>query len=175
MRKFARAAAIVACLGWASMGLGVDGALAQAAPAKAKPVRCHDAKGKIVKCTAAGAIPATPAADAAPAPAAAPAAAPAPAPAKPSLLKSLLAKKPAAAGSAPAAEPAPTAAAPASAPAASAAPAKVSKAKAPKAAGGSASMTTAEGATAKCKDGTYWKSATHSGSCSHHGGVAAFL
>lgn len=31
------------------------------------------------------------------------------------------------------------------------------------------------GATAKCKDGTYSFSKTHSGSCSHHGGVAAWL
>ncbi len=29
-----------------------------------------------------------------------------------------------------------------------------------------------EGATAKCKDGTYSHSKTHSGACSHHGGVA---
>jgi hypothetical protein len=28
------------------------------------------------------------------------------------------------------------------------------------------------GATGKCKDGTYTMSATHSGACSHHGGVA---
>lgn len=31
------------------------------------------------------------------------------------------------------------------------------------------------GATAKCKDGTYSMSKTHSGSCSHHGGVATWL
>jgi hypothetical protein len=31
------------------------------------------------------------------------------------------------------------------------------------------------GATAKCKDGTFSASKTHSGSCSHHGGVAAWL
>ena len=30
-------------------------------------------------------------------------------------------------------------------------------------------------ATAKCKDGSYSTSAHHSGSCSHHGGVAQFL
>jgi uncharacterized protein with FMN-binding domain len=29
-----------------------------------------------------------------------------------------------------------------------------------------------EGATAKCKDGTYSHSKQHSGACSHHGGVA---
>jgi len=31
------------------------------------------------------------------------------------------------------------------------------------------------GATARCRDGTYSFSATHSGTCSHHGGVAAWL
>src|SRR5205814_193409 len=31
------------------------------------------------------------------------------------------------------------------------------------------------GATAKCKDGTYSMSKTHSGTCSHHGGVANWL
>ena len=30
------------------------------------------------------------------------------------------------------------------------------------------------GATAKCNDGTFSYSAHHSGSCSHHGGVAVF-
>jgi hypothetical protein len=31
------------------------------------------------------------------------------------------------------------------------------------------------GATAKCKDGTFSSSKTHSGACSHHGGVASWL
>ncbi len=31
------------------------------------------------------------------------------------------------------------------------------------------------GATAKCKDGTYSMSQHHSGTCSHHGGVAQWL
>lgn len=31
------------------------------------------------------------------------------------------------------------------------------------------------GATAKCKDGTYSMSTHHSGTCSHHGGVANWL
>src|SRR5882762_7143286 len=35
-----------------------------------------------------------------------------------------------------------------------------------------ASNTDPTGATAKCKDGTYSKSHHHSGTCSHHGGVA---
>lgn len=39
----------------------------------------------------------------------------------------------------------------------------------------SASGADADGATAKCKDGTYSHSKHHSGSCSHHGGVAEFL
>jgi len=30
------------------------------------------------------------------------------------------------------------------------------------------------GATAQCKDGTYSQSKTHSGTCSHHGGVATW-
>jgi hypothetical protein len=32
-----------------------------------------------------------------------------------------------------------------------------------------------EGATAKCRDGTYSFSEHHSGTCSHHGGVASWL
>lgn len=51
----------------------------------------------------------------------------------------------------------------------SAPPAKPSAAATASAAGAPA------GATAKCKDGTYSMSAHHSGSCSHHGGVAQFL
>jgi hypothetical protein len=35
--------------------------------------------------------------------------------------------------------------------------------------------TDSTGATAKCKDGTYSKSTHHSGTCSHHGGVAQWL
>ncbi len=38
-----------------------------------------------------------------------------------------------------------------------------------------ASTTAPAGATAKCKDGSFSTSKTHGGSCSHHGGVAAFL
>lgn len=42
--------------------------------------------------------------------------------------------------------------------------------------GGAAKDTTAPpGATARCRDGTYSFSLHHSGSCSHHGGVAEFL
>jgi len=33
----------------------------------------------------------------------------------------------------------------------------------------------AAGATAKCKDGTYWQAKEHSGACSNHGGVADWL
>jgi hypothetical protein len=32
-----------------------------------------------------------------------------------------------------------------------------------------------QGATAKCKDGTYSHAATHRGACSRHGGVAEWL
>ena len=31
------------------------------------------------------------------------------------------------------------------------------------------------GATAQCKDGTYSHAKTHSGACSHHGGVAKWM
>ena len=61
------------------------------------------------------------------------------------------------------------------------------KAPAPKAAPAPRSMTAAapahspsvmargpQGATARCRDNTYSKSATHKGACSHHGGVAQF-
>jgi len=40
---------------------------------------------------------------------------------------------------------------------------------------GGASQTSPIGATAKCKDGTYWHSKSHSGSCAHHQGVANYL
>ena len=33
----------------------------------------------------------------------------------------------------------------------------------------------AEGATAKCGDGTYWHSPVHGGACAHHQGVAQWL
>jgi hypothetical protein len=39
----------------------------------------------------------------------------------------------------------------------------------------SAGATPPQGATAQCNDGTYSFSQTHSGSCSHHGGVAMWL
>ncbi len=61
---------------------------------------------------------------------------------------------------------APAAAAAPAAPAA--APAAASR-SAPAAAGG------AQGATAKCKDGTYSHSTGHKGACSHHGGVGEWL
>jgi hypothetical protein len=43
------------------------------------------------------------------------------------------------------------------------------------ASGGKAATTDSAGALAKCKDGMYWHGAKHSGSCSHHGGVAEWL
>lgn len=77
---------------------------------------------------------------------------------------------PTASASAPA--PAPTASAPT--PAAPAAPQASTSAATPTSST-NASNTDATGATAKCKDGTYSHSKHHSGSCSHHGGVAQFL
>jgi hypothetical protein len=58
------------------------------------------------------------------------------------------------------------------APASSAAASKAAPAGKTAAATGNTDPT---GATAKCKDGTYSKSKTHSGACSHHGGVAEFM
>ncbi len=56
--------------------------------------------------------------------------------------------------------------------------AKVAKAESKadtKAAKTTASNTDANGATAKCKDGTYSHAATHRGACSRHGGVSEWL
>ena len=80
------------------------------------------------------------------------------------------AKPAAAASSAPAPAAAPAAK---TAPAAPAAPAaKAAPAAAPAATAGNTDPT---GATAKCKDGTYSKSAHRSGTCSSHGGVDSWL
>jgi Protein of unknown function (DUF3761) len=70
-----------------------------------------------------------------------------------------------------------SAAAAAAAPAAteSASPAAASKAAPAAKAAATTGNTDPTGATAKCKDGTYSKSKHHTGSCSHHGGVAEFL
>jgi hypothetical protein len=62
----------------------------------------------------------------------------------------------------------------AAAPAATTAPAPIAAPPA-KATGGSAMGAAPAGATGLCKDGTYTMSKTHSGSCSHHGGVAKWL
>ena len=40
---------------------------------------------------------------------------------------------------------------------------------------GAATGAAPAGATGQCKDGTYTMSKTHSGSCSHHGGVAKWF
>jgi hypothetical protein len=85
-----------------------------------------------------------------------------------------------------AAEPAPAPKAPkASAPAATPAPMAAPTPPAPKAHAAStptksstptaADPNSPEGATARCKDGTYSHSQTHTGACSHHGGVAQWL
>ena len=66
--------------------------------------------------------------------------------------------------------------APTSAPATAAAPAAAKSSTVSKSAPtATASNTDPTGATAKCKDGTYSKSQHHSGTCSHHGGVAEWL
>ena len=72
---------------------------------------------------------------------------------------------------------APPAAKPAAAPAPTIAPAAATPAKpaAKAAATVKASNTDPTGATGKCKDGTYTHSKTHSGACSHHGGVASWI
>jgi len=66
-------------------------------------------------------------------------------------------------------------AAPAAAPAAPA-PAAAAKTTAPtEKKAGKAATTDPTGALAKCKDGMYWHGTKHSGSCSHHGGVAEWM
>jgi hypothetical protein len=78
------------------------------------------------------------------------------------------AASPGSTASAPAATPAPSAMSKPAAPATTAAKSAAST----KSAGGNTDPT---GATAKCKDGTYSKSKSHSGACSKHGGVDQFL
>jgi hypothetical protein len=74
---------------------------------------------------------------------------------------------------------APSAAAPAApaaaAPAATPPPATTAKPATSTAKSAPTGTADATGATAKCKDGTYSKSQTHSGTCSSHGGVAQWL
>jgi Protein of unknown function (DUF3761) len=88
--------------------------------------------------------------------------------------KATKAKPATAATTAPAAAPAAATPAAAPVPAASTTAAKTSTAtkSAPTA---TSSNTDPTGATAKCKDGTYSKSAHRSGTCSSHGGVAEWL
>ena len=88
----------------------------------------------------------------------------------------------AAGASAPAAPPAaaaktaPPPAAPAPAPhAAAQAPAASSSQTAKATGGGKAATDDPTGAIAKCHDGMYWHGKSHSGSCSHHGGVETWL
>jgi len=75
------------------------------------------------------------------------------------------------------AKPAASAAAPAPAPKAAPAATKPTATK-PAAPAPAATTSTAagpNGATAQCKDGTYSNSKTHSGTCSHHGGVKTWF
>jgi hypothetical protein len=64
---------------------------------------------------------------------------------------------------------------PAATPATPSADAKPAAATAKPAAAKSSGNTDPTGATAKCKDGTYSKSKSHSGACSHHGGVDQWM
>jgi hypothetical protein len=78
------------------------------------------------------------------------------------------ASAPAAAAPPPAAPAAPPAAAPVAASKTTPAPTATAKS-------GSSVNTDPTGAIAKCKDGSYSHAKTHTGACSHHGGVANFL
>jgi len=127
-------------------------ASAQGAPPPTKV--CKNLLGKVIPCPAAK--PMAPLKPVAPKPVMAN-----PAPAKPGLLSHF------AASVHPGASPAP---APMTRP-----PVQMA-APAPHVAGpsGFGSQTSRIGATAKCKDGTYWRSKTHAGACSRHNGVAVF-
>ena len=134
-----------------------------ATPALAKSGACKDDKGKFIKCAAA-------------APAAAPAEKPKSGPCKDDKGKFIKCGATPADARVTTAPPAvkPT---PAAAPAPTVAPAAATPAKpASKAAATvKASNTDPAGATGKCKDGTYTHSKSHSGACSHHGGVANWI
>jgi hypothetical protein len=125
-------------------------AMTPAAPKAAKPARCTDGKGKFIKCGAASAPMA-----AAPSPAMAKAAAPA------------SMAKPAAAPPVPMAKASPPAT-------------PAVRSTAPRLASAKLTQTMSSagapaGATAKCKDSSYSMAKGHSGACSRHGGVAAWL
>lgn len=130
--------------------------------AAAKPAQCKDDKGKFTKCPAAA--PATPARAA-------------DKPAKAAQCKDAKGKftkcpadaTPAMPASASAAPAKPTASTPAAKPTMATPAVKPSAAPMASPAGAPA------GATAQCKDGTYSMSQHHSGTCSHHGGVASWL
>jgi len=68
-----------------------------------------------------------------------------------------------------------TQAAPAAAPAAPAPAAAAKPTPQTEKKSGKAATADATGALAKCKDGMYWHGTKHSGSCSHHGGVAEWM
>ncbi|MBS0614388.1 MAG: DUF3761 domain-containing protein, partial [Proteobacteria bacterium] len=53
--------------------------------------------------------------------------------------------------------------------------AKAATAATKPASSGSAASNDPTGATAKCKDGKYSHSTSHTGACSHHGGVDQWL
>ena len=138
----------------ASLLLGAMPALATtaAAPAAARNYDCTKA-GNANKTACRGVATAAPARPA-------PVARATPAPRNYDCAKAGNANKIACRGTAAAPAPRPAPAARVAAPAATHAPSAATHATGP------------QGATAKCKDNTYSHSATHSGACSHHGGVA---
>ncbi len=151
----------------ATFAIALSLGLLAASGASAKAAQCKDAHGKFIKC------PPAATAAAAPAPAAKPAKA---APCKDAKGKFIKCGTASAGASAAAAT---TPARPSTS-----APKPVATTTTHAAATHTATATTAPttsavgapaGATAKCRDGTWSMSKTHSGSCSHHGGVASWL
>jgi hypothetical protein len=138
-----------------ALAVGVAAAAGGTSAQTAPPAKvCKSLLGKVIPCPPPKPILSKPAAPMAPKPVA-----PAqPAPAKPSLLSHFAAPVHPAASAAPAVKPP--------------APTPLVHPTAPSSGGGSQASRT--GATAKCNDGTYWRSASHSGACSRHGGVAVF-
>ena len=147
----------------ATFAIALSLGLLAASGAAAKAAQCKDAHGKFIKCPpAAAAVAPAPAAKAAKA-----------APCKDAKGKFIKCGTAPAGASAAAVTPPAHPVTPASKPVATttthAAASTATKAPTASAVGAPA------GATAKCRDGTWSMSKTHSGSCSHHGGVASWL
>ena len=147
----------------ATFAIALSLGLLAASGASAKAAQCKDAHGKFIKCPPAAAAAATPAPGAKAAKAA---------PckdAKGKFIKCGTAPAGASAALTPPAHPVTPAPKPAATTTTHAATSTATKAPTTSAIGAPA------GATAKCRDGTWSMSKTHSGSCSHHGGVASWL